>query len=505
MKLTTIWGIAGAGKTQFIAEILTGQKPFVYDDFSVDNTLLITFSRMATQVLQSRILSLAKNKSKQFRVSTFHSFIAQQAVRQKIPYRTLSLKEISSFFVSEGFPPIKARTILNIVDIFTFGHIYDCINKTKVMMLSPAEYYEKFQNRDEPLYYLSKDEYIRLYNKYQEFLRDVGAYDYTETLLLGFKLLLPQLKYIVIDEANDLCPLMMSLIHKWDPKVCILIGDPNQNIYDFAGSTEIYLSSVPPTVFIDVSHRCPTEIGNYALKFMEYGRSFRCVKEGGVVKQITEADIVDVIRQHKDKHVLLLPYRISTVEKLSLRFKAENIPHRVFGVLPFSPKLEEFIELIAEYHTNFENMQFKSLKFLKYLPSDLFGRKKTKILNMMKQLPNAKVSYYPEIVPVLRRLFVFPLTKLFELAKPTKEEMQDWLSIRTNPAEWYYTKLELMNIHKSKGYEADVVIFYYDIPPRHFLGADPGVIRRLVYTAITRAKEAFYYVIKTADYHVVSL
>lgn len=499
MKVKTIWGIAGAGKTSFLAKLLTGK----YDpsfDFSPKNTLLVTFSRMATQVLQEKIAQLTDKKEKLFTVSTFHSYIAQQAVKQKIHYATLSIKEISSFFVNEGFPPIRAKQIMNVIDLFTFGHIYDCINKTRALMLTPEEYYDKFQYIDEPLWGLSKEEYVRIFKKFKEFLQDMQAYDYAETLVLGFKIIPPELQFIVIDEANDLCPIMWALIKKWDPKICLLVGDPNQNIYDFAGSTEVYLASVPPTIFLDTSQRCAKQIGEFALKFMEYGKSFKTVKEGGLVAEITEADLLDVIKKHQGEHILILPYKIRTVEDLSTKLMENNIPHRVFGILPFPAKINYFLELITEYKVDFENMRMKSLKFLEYLPSELFARRKTKILNAIKSLPEAKVKHFPEIKRLLDKLMLFPLTKLFELARPTREEFETWEKIKYNFVSWHKTKVEIMNAHKAKGYEADVVIFYYDIPKRFFTSGDKGALRRLIYTAITRAKKAFYYIPVTADF-----
>ncbi|MEM3192873.1 MAG: ATP-dependent helicase [Candidatus Parvarchaeota archaeon] len=73
--------------------------------------------------------------------------------------------------------------------------------------------------------------------KYNKFKASTGRHDYVDILVEAYERLeLPHVKYLIVDEAQDMNPLMWSIVDKWPKDKLIITGDDDQSIYEFRGA-----------------------------------------------------------------------------------------------------------------------------------------------------------------------------------------------------------------------------------------------------------------------------
>ena len=472
LKVTTVWGLAGSGKTTWLANTLVQLK----DKFTVDNTLLLTFSRMATKMLNEKL----QQQEHTLQVSTFHSYIAQHYRRAGYAYAPLQFNRISEWFESKGFPKIRLRYMRGGFYQET-GHIYDHFNNCRLSLKQPDVYWE--QSGDYAHYGLSPHEFKQLFEEFREYMYTLGKFDYTETLMLGLNLNI-EVPYIVIDEANDICPLVWRLVRKFCSKSILLVGDPNQNIYTFANTSDKYLTSYEPMKQLNVSHRCCDEVAKYASQYQVWGEKITGNGRHGKVEHISY--FMEALDPNKD--TLLLTYRIKTAEQMSSTLCREGIPHRLFDDLPFSAKVSSLVKFWIGLEQGW--LRMRDLKVLEHIPAK-YAKNKSRLLEVVDILGDKMVSDFPEadvMVSGLKRMGIYGLLKVMRL---TEDESELVLELIKNPA-WYDPKINIMNTHKAKGAEADVVIMKLDIPIR--MEMDEKERNKIIYTTATRARNELYVV-----------
>ena len=471
-KVITVWGLAGSGKTTWLANTLVQLK----DKFTADNTLLLTFSRMATKMLNEKL----QQQEHTLQVSTFHSYIAQHYRRAGYAYAPLQFDRISEWFEAKGFPRIRLRYMRGGFYQET-GHFYDHFNNCRLLLKRPETYWE--ENGDYVQYGMSPQEFKQLFKEFREYMYSLGKFDYTETLMLGLNLNI-EVPYVVIDEANDICPLVWRLVRKFCSDTILLVGDPNQNIYTFAGTSDKYLTSYEPMKQLTLSYRCCDEIAKYARQYQVWGEKIVGNGKHGKVKQISHYS--EIINPEKD--TLLLTYKIRTAEKISNMLCSEGIPHKLFDDLPFSAK----VNALVRFWTGLEHgcLRMQDLKVLGYIPAK-YAKNKTRLLEVAKILEDKNVLDFPEaeiLVSGLKRMGIYGLCKVIKL---DKEESELVLELVKNPA-WYDPKISVMNTHKAKGSEADVVVMYLDFSDRREI--DEKERNKVIYTTVTRARNELYIV-----------
>ena len=472
LKVTTVWGLAGSGKTTWVANVLVQLK----DKFTTDNTLLLTFSRMATRMLNEKLQQLGHN----LQVSTFHSYIAQHYRRAGYAYAPLQFNRISEWFESKGFSKIKLRYMRGGFYQET-GHFYDHFNNCRLSLRQPEAYWE--QCNDCARYGLSPQEFKQLFEEFREYMYSLGKFDYTETLMLGLNLNI-KVPYIVIDEANDICPLVWRLVRRFCSDNILLVGDPNQNIYTFASTSDKYLTSYEPVKQLNVSHRCCDEIAKYASEYQVWGEKIIGNGKHGKIEHVGYfMEALD-----PDKDTLLLTYRIKTAEQISSTLCREGIPHKLFDDLPFSAKVNSLVRFWIGLEQGW--LKMRDLKVLEHIPAK-YAKNKTRLLEIADILGDKSVFDFPEaevMVSGLKRMGIYGLLKVMRL---TEDEGELVLELIKNPA-WYDPKINVMNTHKAKGTEADVVVMKLDFVNRGEV--DEKERNKIIYTTVTRAKNELYIV-----------
>ncbi len=260
---------AGSGKTRVLTERIR---------YCIEKTnkkvLALTFTNKAGEEIKERLSDINNLDSRVF-VGTFHSFC-------------------QSILENHG----------SLIGLPTLPHIFedeaDRLELIEQAISQTPTYYDRYQNQpsDEKrkfryrvLDYISKvkrellDEFdlaertgnediVLLYRNYQDILKSQDAIDFDDIILQAYKLLMnfPKIARlyrrsfyaICVDEAQDLNNAQYQFIKSLTGEEfsnVLMVGDPNQSIYHFNGSSPKYMSEIfvrefsPRTIALNENYR----------------------------------------------------------------------------------------------------------------------------------------------------------------------------------------------------------------------------------------------------------
>jgi len=112
---------------------------------------------------------------------------------------------------------------------------------------------------------------------WEEFKRENDLYDFTdliETAYTSYNSPVGNPTIGFVDECQDLTPLQFALVRKWGKTMdyFILVGDPNQLLYDFTGATpEPFLTPIPEErhIVLRQSYRVPKKSHDIAVAWIK--------------------------------------------------------------------------------------------------------------------------------------------------------------------------------------------------------------------------------------------
>ncbi len=327
-------------------------------------------------------------------------------------------------------------------------------------------------------------------------------FDYlTKYSLLDFELLLYQVSkfkhldfknyYIIIDEFQDLSSDILNFIKIFKDAFFILFGDPNQSIYSFKGVDLYKLYNFWETfkpgikvLSLSLSFRCPEKILKHAEAFKNAPWKvppYQAVKKEGSIQGFLfentyeEADfLVRLIKNllgglqlEEQKHETVAPkdiFVIARIRNLLIPLK-ENLQKAGIPVNLAEEEANESWERLQDFKETLKTNLVPLEECIKILDPD--------VKNFIENL--------------------------WELSFNDKEKFLAYLT-SLNPSEFLNINKEGVNflsIHASKGLEAEYIIL---------VGAETGLIplklfkdtleeeeKRLVYVALTRTKNTFYF------------
>lgn len=241
---------AGSGKTRVLTErikrLLKATKKKI---------LAITFTNKAGDEMRERLGDSEKVKSQVF-IGTFHGF-CQQVLEMR--GNLIGLSKMPQIFEQESdrlslieqaiqSTPSYYSKYKNIDERKQRDFRYktlEFISKVKRELLSEDELLNKTNNEDTVL----------LYHSYQEILASQNAIDFDDLIKLTYDLFINHksvaalyrrtYEYICIDEAQDLNNAQYQLlksITNSEFKNVMMVGDPNQSIFAFNGSSSDYMN-----------------------------------------------------------------------------------------------------------------------------------------------------------------------------------------------------------------------------------------------------------------------
>lgn len=241
---------AGSGKTRVLTERIKILIPK-----SKRKILAITFTNKAGDEMRERLKDL-NNLNERLFIGTFHGF-CQQVLEShgkliglsKMPHifedesdrlklieeALLSSPYYNSLYVAKN----KKEQTSFLYDVLGF------ISEVKRELLNEQQLLEETNDQD----------FVLLFKEYQDILSSQNAIDFDDLILLAYNVFATQpsiaslyrrtYEYICIDEAQDLNNAqyqLLKVITGNDHKNVLMVGDPNQSIFAFNGSSADYMN-----------------------------------------------------------------------------------------------------------------------------------------------------------------------------------------------------------------------------------------------------------------------
>jgi DNA helicase-2/ATP-dependent DNA helicase PcrA len=414
---------AGSGKTK----MLVSRYAYLVQDYGIDpaNILCVTFTNKAAAEMKRRIRAIIGSEYDTSLICTYHGFCAR-----------LLRDDAEKLFLSRDFQIIDAAQQKNILgeifqkhelklDYASFEMILKDIDKYKTV--SYHEYVPNFCNPEKvQIRRLIDDQKAEIIEEYMQRQKAVNALDFHD--LLSFALYLLEsnrevrdkwqnkLNYIQVDEFQDSSKREMKLIDILSGlyKNLLIVGDPDQNIYEWRGSDVKLLVEFDQhhentkTIFLNRNYRSTPQILQCANTLIEKN-DMRLKKDlytensrGENVlhfhnkndEKETEkiADLINraVKKEGKSYSDFAVLYRSGFLSRIvEKRLVEKNIPYEIYGGVKFFQRMEvidiiSYLRLIA-YDDN------ASLKRIINKPRRRFGRTKLAALEDLndREAPDA--------------------------------------------------------------------------------------------------------------------
>lgn len=255
---------AGTGKTR----VLTERVRYILENTKKDGIIALTFTNKAAEEMLNRLIDIEDVQDRCW-IGTIHS-VAQRVLEQY--GHTIGLpSELHIYERDQDRKTVFLQSLRdNGTDIDTFLNISDDREKkerekiitqymtqfsvVKRELLSEDEIRKKYESHDE--------RFFEIYQAYQEALLKSGGIDFDDILVYANRILLEQpwcaqiyrakYKHLCVDEAQDLNKAQYEFVKSLcgdQIKSILMVGDPNQMIYGFNGSSEEFLCEHFPKEF----------------------------------------------------------------------------------------------------------------------------------------------------------------------------------------------------------------------------------------------------------------
>lgn len=267
---------AGAGKTR----VLTERIRHILNKTRKEGIIALTFTNKAADEMLSRLDDVEDIENRCW-IATIHA-VAQRILEQY--GNTIGLPtELHIYEREQDRKTIFVQSLVNSgLDVDTFLNAHDEKNRN----IKIQKYMEQFSivkrellTEEEIQETYSHDEsFWQVYQNYQEALLTGGGIDFDDILLYAHRILLEQpwcgdiyrakYKHLCVDEAQDLNRAQYEFVKVLcgeKIKSIMMVGDPNQMIYGFNGSSHDYL--------------CKLFVKDYAPQQFELKENYRSSKK----------------------------------------------------------------------------------------------------------------------------------------------------------------------------------------------------------------------------------
>ncbi len=296
--------------------------------------------------------------------------------------------------------------------------------------------------------------------------------------------------HVFVDEFQDLSPEILEFLKIFNGACFHFFGDPNQSIYSFKGVSLKAIKNFFDSFFSDLkffslslSFRCPEKILALAQKFAISPwktPEFSSVKKGGKIE-----GFFFFTPFSEKKHLLKIIKELLGGLYLENVHASQLAPSEIFVLSRIKQVYLDFKKFLED-----EGIPVKS-------PEEEAKEKIDLIKDFVKTY---KTSLFTEELIEKAPHEIYTLVKnLWNLSEKEKEKFLNYLNI-IKPEELISPSSEGINflsIHASKGLEAKIVILLGAekglLPLTIFPDTDPEEEKRLLYVALTRSKESFYF------------
>ena len=269
----------GSGKTRVITYRIVNM--VLNNNINPKNILAISFTKASSIEMKNRALSLI-NDARLNRVNygTFHSvFFRILRFFQKYELDCI-LDEKNKKFAIKGI--LKNLDIENAEDDDTVLNVINEISYVKNELMDKQDF-------DSEL--LSKDEFIRVYNMYEDYKENIKKIDFDDMLIKTYNLLKNNknvlervrsaYKYILVDEFQDINKVQFEVIKLIASPInnIFVVGDEDQSIYGFRGSRPDFLLEFEryfensKKYILDINYRSKQGIVDAANKLIQFNKN----------------------------------------------------------------------------------------------------------------------------------------------------------------------------------------------------------------------------------------
>lgn len=307
----------GSGKTRVITYRIANM--IVNKNIKPTSILAISFTKASSIEMKNRALALSNDfRMNKVTYGTFHS-VFFRILRYFENYNIESILDEKTKRI--GLKSIlKGLNIENSDDDETIGQVINEISYVKNELMDKRDFKSEV---------LTNDEFIKVYNFYEEYKQQMNKIDFDDMLIKTYELLKHNkaaldrvrsvYRYILVDEFQDINKVQfeaLKLIANPNNNIFV-VGDEDQSIYGFRGSRpdfllefEEYFSNTTK-VLLDINYRSKGEIIDIANRLIEkntnrYEKVIKCGQGNGakvnyISPEDSEEEAVYIAKDIKDK------------------------------------------------------------------------------------------------------------------------------------------------------------------------------------------------------------
>lgn len=277
--VTPIYGVPGAGKTHYLIGIVSD---LIQQGAEPEEIVFCSFTRAATYSGLSRICARIGVKESRFPYArTVHGLslraagqkVARADVMQDADYQAVAAESGWKITVNvlgmDGTEIVRGSTPADFA--------LSVYNVLRSRCMDPRSFQELPSAVEEMLSRsaAAPSEYLRFVDNLESYKRTHGKIDFADMLELGAAAAPLDVRYAVVDEAQDLSALQWRALHNLLSRAekIWVAGDDDQAIYDFSGATsEVFrrMGSLPTIVRLEQSRRCPKSVMRVAAPALRY-------------------------------------------------------------------------------------------------------------------------------------------------------------------------------------------------------------------------------------------
>ena len=243
---------AGSGKTRVLTERI---KKLI--DTTKRKILAITFTNKAGEEMKERLGNLDDIKNRLF-IGTFHGFCQQVLENHG---QIIGFANIPHIFDDESDRLTLVEQAIQQTPSYQQSYEKLDTKQQKEFCYRTLNYISevkrKLLSEDQLLKESEDEDLVLLYTTYQDILNSQNAIDFDDLILLTYNLFIQNPKiaalyrrtyeYICIDEAQDLNYAQYQLLRSitvGEHRNVMMVGDPNQSIFAFNGSSSDYMTQM---------------------------------------------------------------------------------------------------------------------------------------------------------------------------------------------------------------------------------------------------------------------
>ncbi|HQJ93146.1 MAG TPA: ATP-dependent helicase [Clostridia bacterium] len=519
-------GPPGTGKTTFLIEIV--KTAIKYNIFDASRIAFLSFSKAAAEEARERVTRVfgkqGNNLFPWFR--TIHSACCRlltvpgkqifNASWEK-KFKEQTAIELSGEVANED-EVFVASTIKTKWDEARSVYSYSILTGTDWK----SNYYRLKGNFKIPLDIKDLDSFIKKYESFKNPILVSGThprlYDFND-MLLGVREvgLCPPVDLLIVDEAQDLSPLMFQIIEAWSQmaKITIIAGDPYQAIYEFQGAKPALMTGwkYDKEYTLDQSFRCPSQVHSASRQIVARMKSryanddFNPRERGGFVKRVFCCPPLDDFGKNSVFYLARANFEVGFIED---ELRQEGIPYGYTRGKNKSPVLTDYADAILsiERLRGGERISYLQLDdLLEFIPQkeNLRHGEKTRIRQMRPEL-----SDFGRRDPQIHRdnltqwgwtetgIENLKTGRIYSQINKITDKQQKYITtvIKRHGQEAIgkQPKLSIGTLHSVKGKEADFVVIdsKFCKSVQKGFATNPDAEHRLAYVGDTRAKVGVY-------------